>query len=327
MTQHTISAAAHVPVLLSEVLIALSPRDGGVYVDGTFGAGGYTRAVLDAADTKVWAIDRDPDAIRRGYALRMEWGDRLTMLQGRFGEMAQLLRTADVNRIDGVVLDLGVSSSQLDDAERGFSFRLDGPLDMRMEKVGPSAADVVNSLGEEELARLLREFGEEKRARQVARSIVKARAQRPITRTSELAEIVCQAIPQGRSRINPATRTFMALRIRVNNELGELESVLCAAEEMLAPGGRLVVVSFHSLEDRRVKNFIQERGGALPAGSRHLPPVITRHAPSFRLLRRGAVKPCGTEAKLNPRARSARLRVAERTKAAAWPKDEEHVAL
>ena len=316
----------HVPVMLDEVLNALEPRDGGAYVDGTFGTGGYSRAVLDAADVTVWAIDRDPDAVRRGELLREEYGDRLTLLRGRFSDMSRLLQAAGVEAVDGVVLDLGVSSPQLDDAGRGFSFRFDGPLDMRMEKAGPSAADIVNSLDEAELARLLRELGEEKRARRVARAIVEARATRPITRTSELADIVRRAVPQGRSRIDPATRTFMALRLHVNGELDELDSVLYAAEELLAPGGHLVVVSFHSLEDRRVKNFLQARGGASPAGSRHMPPVVVRHAPSFRLISRGAVKPSTNETARNPRARSARLRAAERTAADAWPHGGERVA-
>ena len=311
----------HIPVMLGEVLSALEPRDGGAYVDGTFGAGGYSRAVLDAADTAVWAIDRDPDAVRRGELLREEYGDRLTLLRGCFSDMSRLLKAAGVEAVDGVVLDLGVSSPQLNDAARGFSFRLDGPLDMRMEKAGPSAADIVNSLDEAELARLIREFGEEKRARRVARAIVEARAAGPITRTSELADIVRRAVPQGSSRIDPATRTFMALRLQVNGELDELDSVLHAAEELLVPGGHLVVVSFHSLEDRRVKNFLQARGGALPARSRHMPPVVACHAPSFRLIRRGAVKPSANETARNPRARSARLRAAERTAADVWPHD------
>ena len=248
-----------------------------------------------------------------------EYDPRLTLLQGRFGEMTELLQQAGIEKVDGVVLDLGVSSPQIDDAGRGFSFRFDGPLDMRMEKAGPSAADIVNSMDEGELARLIKELGEERRARRVARAIVEARNEAPITRTAELADIVRRAVPQGRSKIDPATRTFMALRLHVNGELDELEAGLRAAEEILAPGGRLVVVSFHSLEDRRVKLFMQERGGALPAGSRHLPPTEAKHPASFSLLRRGAEKPGADEIQQNPRARSARLRAAERTAAAAWP--------
>ncbi|MEC8698491.1 MAG: 16S rRNA (cytosine(1402)-N(4))-methyltransferase RsmH [Pseudomonadota bacterium] len=311
--------ARHIPVMLDEVLSALSLRDGGAYVDGTFGLGGYTRAILDGADTTVWAIDRDPEAIERGATLVKEYDPRLTLLQGRFGEMTELLQQAGIEKVDGVVLDLGVSSPQIDDAGRGFSFRFDGPLDMRMEKAGPSAADIVNSMDEGELARLIKELGEERHARRVARVIVEARNEAPITRTAELADIVRRAVPQGRSKIDPATRTFMALRLHVNGELDELEAGLRAAEEILAPGGRLVVVSFHSLEDRRVKLFMQERGGALPAGSRHLPPTEAKHPASFSLLRRGAEKPGADEIQQNPRARSARLRAAERTAAAAWP--------
>ena len=329
MTLQPTNTNPHIPVMLDEVLEGLALRDGGAYVDGTFGAGGYSRAILDVADTTLWAIDRDPDAIERGQPLIEEYAPRLVLLQCRFGEMADLLRTAGVEKVDGIVLDLGVSSPQIDEAERGFSFRFDGPLDMRMDKQGPSAADVVNSMEESELARLIKQLGEERRARRVARAIVEARTTAPITRTSELADIVRRAVPQGKSKIDPATRTFMALRLHVNAELDELDAVLCAAEGVLAPGGRLVVVSFHSLEDRRVKNFMHERGGALPSGSRHMPPTEARHAPSFRLLKRGAVKPGDAEISRNPRARSARLRAAERTTEASWPPErrfEEYVA-
>jgi 16S rRNA (cytosine1402-N4)-methyltransferase len=319
MTLQLINVGPHIPVMLDEVLEGLALRDGGAYVDGTFGAGGYSRAILDAGDTTLWAIDRDPDAIERGQHLIEEFGPRLSLLQGRFGEMADLLRNTGVEKVDGIVLDLGVSSPQINEAERGFSFRFDGPLDMRMEKQGPSAADVVNSMEESGLARLIKQLGEERRARRVARAIVEARAEAPITRTSELADIVRRAVPQGKSKIDPATRTFMALRLHVNAELDELDAVLRAAEEVLAPGGRLVVVSFHSLEDRRVKNFMHERGGALPSGSRHMPPTEARYAPSFRLLKRGTVKPADAEISSNPRARSARLRTAERTTEVPWP--------
>ena len=315
------TVANHVPVMLDEVIQALAPRDGGAYVDGTFGVGGYTRAILDAADTTVWAIDRDPDAIARGATLVAEYGARLTMLQGRFGEMSDLLRAAGVDHVDGVVLDLGVSSPQIDQAERGFSFRFDGPLDMRMEKSGPTAADVVNSMDEGDLAYLISRLGEERRARRVARAIVEARTAGPITRTSELADIVRRAVPQGRSRIDPATRTFMALRLHVNAEIEEIDAGLEGAEAVLAPGGRFVVVSFHSLEDRRVKSFLQTRAGATPSGSRHRPPSEPGRAPSFELLRRGALKPREHEIQGNPRARSARLRAAERTVNPAWPRE------
>ena len=313
--------ARHIPVMLDEALAALAPCDGGTYVDGTFGLGSYTCAILEAADTTVWAIDRDPEAIRRGATLIEEYDPRLTLLQGRFGEMSNLLGGAGIEKVDGIVLDLGVSSPQIDDAHRGFSFRFDGPLDMRMEKAGQSAADVINTMDEDKLARLIKELGEERRARRVARAIVEARSGSPITRTSELAAIVRRALPQGRSKIDPATRTFMALRLHVNEELEELEAGLRAAEKILVPGGRLVVVSFQSLEDRRVKLFLRERGGALPFGSRHLPPSQPKYPASFKLLRRGAEKPGVDEIARNPRARSARLRVAERTAVAAWPRE------
>jgi 16S rRNA (cytosine1402-N4)-methyltransferase len=319
MTFQLINAGPHIPVMLDEVLEGLAPRDGGAYVDGTFGAGGYSRAILDAADTTLWAIDRDPDAVERGQPLFKEFAPRLTLLQGRFSEMTDLLRSVGIEKVDGIVLDLGVSSPQIDEAERGFSFRFDGPLDMRMEKQGLSAADVVNSMEESELACLIKQLGGERRARRVARAIVEARAQALILRTSELADIVRRVVPQGKSKIDPATRTFMALRLHVNAELNELDAVLRAAEEVLAPGGRLVVVSFHSLEDRRVKNFMHERGGALPMGSRHMPPIEARYKPSFRLLKRGTVKPGDAEISRNLRARSARLRTAERTTEMPWP--------
>ncbi|MFL2541596.1 MAG: 16S rRNA (cytosine(1402)-N(4))-methyltransferase RsmH [Candidatus Latescibacterota bacterium] len=313
--------ARHIPVMLDEALAALAPRDGGAYVDGTFGLGGYTCAILDAADTTVWAIDRDPEAIRRGATLMEEYDPRLTLLQGRFGEMSNLMRRAGIGKVDGIVLDLGVSSPQIDDAHRGFSFRFDGPLDMRMEKAGLSAADIINTMDEDKLSRLIKELGEERRARRVARAIVEARIESPITRTSELANIVRRALPQGRSKIDPATRTFMALRLHVNEELEELEAGLRAAEDILLPGGRLVVVSFQSLEDRRVKLFLRERSGAAPSGSRHLPPSRIKYPASFNLLRRGAEKPGVEEVASNPRARSARLRVAKRTAEAAWPRE------
>ncbi len=313
------NAGGHMPVMLDEVLAMLSPRDGGAYVDGTFGAGGYTSAILAAADTTVWAIDRDPEAVARGRVLAAEFPDRLTVLQGCFGEMRTLLREAGIEKVDGVVLDLGVSSFQLDDPARGFSFRFDGPLDMRMAGAGDTAADIVNTMDETALADIIHRLGEEHRARRVAKAIVAARAEAPITGTARLAEIVRGVVPKGRGRIDPATRTFMALRLHVNGELAELDAGLGAAEALLAPGGRLVVVAFHSLEDRRVKTFMRTRGGVTPGVSRHQPATAPRRAPSFRLLRRGTIKPSDAEAARNPRARSARLRAAERTDADAWP--------
>jgi 16S rRNA (cytosine1402-N4)-methyltransferase len=317
-------ALSHKPVMLAEVLDALRPRAGAIYVDGTFGAGGYARALLDAADCRVWAIDRDPDAAARGMALTARYGGRLAVLCGRFGEMDRLLASSGIAAVDGVALDLGVSSMQLDQAQRGFSFRQDGPLDMRMSQQGPSAADVVNGAAEGDLADIIHRFGEEHRARRIARAIVEARRAGPISRTLHLADIVrrCQPAPKpGADTIDPATRTFQALRIHVNDELGELGRGLEAAEALLAPGGRLAVVSFHSLEDRAVKNFLRERGGRAARGSRHLPSRgAEARAPSFTMLGRRAIRPSPAETAANPRARSARLRAAERTAAPGWPR-------
>ncbi|MFO1059847.1 MAG: 16S rRNA (cytosine(1402)-N(4))-methyltransferase RsmH [Dongiaceae bacterium] len=316
------SGAPHVPVLLREVVAALAPRDGAVFVDGTFGAGGYSTALLEAADCTVWGIDRDPEALAGAAQLVRRFAGRLKLIAGRFGDMLRLLAGAGVTAADGVALDLGVSSMQLDRPERGFSFRSDGPLDMRMEQSGRSAADLVNELDEGALADLLHELGEERRARAVARAIVAARRAAPITRTLQLAEIVRPAArpgPARRDEIDPATRTFQALRIAVNDELGELDRGLADAEALLRPGGRLAVVAFHSLEDRRVKHFLRARAGAAPGPSRHLPPdrALLR-PPSFRLLARDAATPAVEELARNPRARSARLRTAERTAAPAW---------
>lgn len=316
--------APHIPVLLAEVLAALAPVDGGVYVDGTFGAGGYTRALLDAAECRVWAIDRDPEAIERGRALAAAYDGRLTLVEGRFGEMDALLQAGGMDRVDGVALDIGVSSPQIDTPERGFSFRHDGPLDMRMGRDGPSAADVVNTAEADELADIIHRLGEERMARRVARAVVQARAEAPIAGTARLAEIVRSAVPKSRDGIDPATRTFQALRMHVNDELGELTRGLAAAERLLKPGGRLAVVSFHSLEDRVVKTFLKERAEPPPAPSRHAPPATAPHrAPSFRLLARKPVSPGAAEAAANPRARSARLRAAVRTAAPPFPPTQE----
>jgi 16S rRNA (cytosine1402-N4)-methyltransferase len=309
----------HVPVLLDEVLEVLRPRDGGIYLDGTFGLGGYSRAILQAADCKVVAFDRDPAAIAAGRALVEAFPGRLTLLAERFSEME---RHVGAGALDGVALDLGVSSPQLDRAERGFSFRLDGPLDMRMSQAGESAADVVNTRSEAELADIFRRYGEERKSRFVARAIVARRADRPFARTADLAETVRGAIRGPKQDIDPATRTFQALRIYVNDELGELERGLAAAERCLAPEGRLAVVSFHSLEDRIAKDFLRARSSDAPRGSRHLPEPGTARRPSFRLLSRQAIKPGAREAAANPRARSARLRAAERTDAPAWSAEE-----
>ncbi len=307
------TAAVHIPVMIAEVLDALAPTDGGIYLDGTFGAGGYAQAILDAADCRLIAIDRDPDAVAAGASAVARYGERLTLVQGRFSEMAQLAVAAGASRVHGVTLDLGLSSMQLDQARRGFSFAADGPLDMRMAQAGESAADVVNSRGQEELADIIYQLGDERRSRAVARAIVKARDIAPIERTTALANIVAKVVGRGAGRIHPATRTFQALRIYVNSEIDELRQGLRAAERLLAPQGRLAVVSFHSLEDREVKQFLAERAGLRPGPSRHRPPDDDLRPVTFQLPRRGAAKPTAAEIAANPRARSARLRVAQRT--------------
>jgi 16S rRNA (cytosine1402-N4)-methyltransferase len=305
--------STHVPVLLNEVVEALRPTGGERYLDGTFGAGGYTRALLDKADCQVIALDRDPDAIAAGQTLAERYPSRLLLIEGRFGDMAELLEAEGVSEVDGVALDLGVSSMQFDQPERGFSFRASGPLDMRMEKRGASAADLVNQADEADLADTFWRYGEERRSRRVARAIVEQRKQKPIETTGELAEIVRRAVgPSAKDESDPATRVFQALRIAVNDELGELERGLAAAEQVLAPGGRLAVVSFHSLEDRAVKEFVRARSGRTPAPSRHAPPRRAPQAATLRDLTRRPVVPSDAEVAVNPRARSARLRVAEK---------------
>ncbi|MDP6812502.1 MAG: 16S rRNA (cytosine(1402)-N(4))-methyltransferase RsmH [Alphaproteobacteria bacterium] len=307
---------AHLPVMLDEVRAALSPVDGGTYVDGTYGNGGYSRAILDAADCRVIAIDRDPDAVAAGQEIVDRYAGRLTLVLGRFSALDDLAADGGAELVQGVALDLGVSSMQLDQAERGFSFAADGPLDMRMSRAGESAADVVNSRSRDELADLIYQFGEERRSRAVARAIVEARAAAPISRTGQLAEIVARAVGRA-GRIHPATRTFQALRIYVNREIEELRLALGAAERLLAPRGHLAVVSFHSLEDREVKRFLTERSGGAARGSRHRPPEQDGGPITFELPRRGVNKPSAAEIAANPRARSARLRSARRTEAPA----------
>jgi 16S rRNA (cytosine1402-N4)-methyltransferase len=307
------SVQRHIPVLMNEVVDAIAPRDGGRYLDGTFGAGGYTTAMLDRADCRVIAIDRDPDAIAAGRALAERYAPRLILIEGRFGDMADLLSAEGVDDVDGVTLDLGVSSMQFDQAERGFSFRNSGPLDMRMGRSGPSAADLVNDTEEAELADIIWRYGEERKSRRVAHAIVEQRKLKRIETTAELASIVRRAVgPQAKDDSDPATRTFQALRIAVNDELGELERGLAAAEAVLAPGGRLAVVSFHSLEDRAVKEFVRARAGRTPGPSRHAPPKAAARAATLRDLSRKPVLPSEAETSANPRARSARLRVAEK---------------
>lgn len=316
-----LATPGHRPVLLSEVLAALAPRDGAIYVDGTFGGGGYSRALLEAANCAVWGIDRDPDALDRGAALAERFTGRLHLVAGSFGAMDALIRGRGIGAVDGIALDVGVSSMQLDTAERGFSFRLDGPLDMRMSKSGPTAADVVNGEAERPLADIIHRLGEERYARRIARAIVEARRSGRIERTGQLADIVRRAYPADRrgGPIDPATRTFQAIRIHVNDEIGELVRGLAAAEGLLGPGGRLAVVSFHSLEDREVKTFLRARTGRRARASRHAPPAGENGPePTFRLLHRQAVVPGAAEIAANPRARSARLRSAERTAAPAW---------
>jgi 16S rRNA (cytosine1402-N4)-methyltransferase len=315
--------AAHIPVLLDAVVDALAPRDDAVYVDGTFGGGGYSEALLAAAQCRVFGIDRDPDAARRGRELASRHGGRLQILEGRFADMERLLAPLNTDPIAGIAFDLGVSSAQLDTPERGFSFRFNGPLDMRMSGAGQTAADLLEALPETELAGLIKTFGEERFARRIARAIVSARQRQPIRRTVQLAEIVRAAIPKSEAGQDPATRTFQALRIAVNDELGELDRGLAAAERLLMPGGRLAVVAFHSLEDRRIKEFLRRRSGSAPGTSRHQPVRAAARAPSFKQLMRRAVKPSAAEIAHNPRARAARLRAAERTAAPAWPADSE----
>ena len=313
MTGRDARHAPHVPVLLEEVMTAMAVHEGDTTVDGTFGAGGYTAALLRVGAGRVIAFDRDPDAIEQGRSLVPD--SRLTLINERFSQMDRVLAERGIGTIDAIALDIGVSSMQLDRADRGFSFQIDGPLDMRMSKSGLTAAEFLNAADEAEIARVLREYGEEPRARAIARAIVAAR---PVERTVELAAIVRRAAgfrPGAKS--DPATRTFQAIRIHLNAELDELEQGLRAAERVLRPGGRLAVVTFHSLEDRIVKRFLKERSGALPSGSRHRPVVVKGPAPSFEKVAK-PIAPSERELALNPRARSARLRTAVRTDAPAW---------
>ena len=311
----TPSAIRHIPVLGRQAVEMLSPRDGGIYVDATFGAGGYSRAILDTTGTRIIGIDRDRSAITGGFDLVDRSDGRLTLVEDKFSNLAGICAAQGIDAVDGVVMDVGVSSMQLDEAERGFSFRLGGPLDMRMGHDGPTAADVIARASEADLANIIYIFGEERHSRGVARAIVAARKEAPIATTRALADIVSRVVRSKPGEIHPATRTFQALRIFVNEELDELHLALSAAERVLQPGGRLVVVSFHSLEDRIVKNFLVERAKA-GGGSRHLPEVA-QAAPSFHILTKRPVTADESEISANPRARSAKLRAAERTAAPA----------
>ncbi|CAN1543081.1 COG0275 Predicted S-adenosylmethionine-dependent methyltransferase involved in cell envelope biogenesis [Rhabdaerophilaceae bacterium] len=318
--------APHVPVLLAEVLAALQPRAGEVFLDGTFGAGGYTRAILRAAsDIRVIALDRDPNAVRDGQAMVAEFNGRLTLIETEFADMEVAVAQAGHELLDGIVLDIGVSSMQLDQAERGFSFRHDGPLDMRMASEGESAADLVNGLGETELADIFYHFGEERLSRLIARAIVHDRKEKPFATTRDLADLIGRIVRTKPGDIHPATRSFQALRIAVNDELNELVKALHAAERLLKPGGRLVIVSFHSLEDRIVKVFLAARSGR-GGGSRHAP-VQGIAMPTFRIDGKWPVMAGEAERDANPRARSAKLRAAVRVDAPARGPDAQVVDL
>ena len=307
----------HIPVLGREVLTSLQPREGGTYVDATFGAGGYSRAILETPQTRVIGIDRDRTAIAGGFELVEQSNGRLTLIEDRFSNLAEVCSAQGVTSVDGVVMDIGVSSMQLDEAGRGFSFRSQGPLDMRMGQNGPTAADVIATASEADLANIIYIFGEERHSRAIARAIVAARQQEPITSTRALADLVSKIVRGKPGDIHPATRTFQGLRIFVNGELDELHLALAAAEQVLKPGGRLVVVSFHSLEDRIVKNFFNERAKA-SGGSRHQPETALA-PPSFTVLTKRPVTAQEDEVSANPRARSAKLRAAERTDAPRHP--------
>ena len=311
-------SAPHAPVLLAEVIAALKPRPGDVIIDATFGAGGYTRAIL-AEGAEVVALDRDPTVRPHAEAVAADYPDRFQLIQAPFGDLADAFAESGKPQLNGAVFDIGVSSMQLDQAERGFSFMRDGPLDMRMGDTGPTAADIVNTWDHGPLAHIFKQYGDERQSGRVATAILRRRTEQPFSRTLDLAEVVEKALGGRRgAAIHPATRVFQALRIAVNDELGQLERGLEAAEATLAPGGRLVVVTFHSLEDRIVKAFLTERTGNAPGGSRHAPVAVETRKPSFELMFKGAQEAGEEELAANPRARSARLRAAVRTSAPAW---------
>lgn len=319
----------HIPVLLAEVLDSLQPGDGQLFIDGTFGAGGYSSALLEAANCRVLALDRDPRAVHDGAALVARFQGRLTLVETEFAELSAAAQEWGFAPADGVVLDIGVSSMQLDEADRGFSFQSDGPLDMRMGTTGPTAADFLNTADEADIADVIYAYGEEHKSRAIAKAIVRRRGEQLLSRTSELADLVLRVFhgrkPDGR---HPATRTFQALRIHVNDELGELVRGLAAAEHVLKPGGRLVVVTFHSLEDRIVKRFLASRAGKEPGISRHFPAQsIKSEGESFRIVNSRPLTPSEGELDVNPRARSARLRAAIRTEGAPHSLDPEALGL
>ncbi len=319
--------ARHIPVLRDEVLAIVAPHEGGLYLDATFGAGGYSRALLAPPGARVLALDRDPAAIAAGASLAAEAQGRLFLVEARFSQLAEVARRLDLGPFDAVILDIGVSSMQIDDASRGFSFRSDGPLDMRMQQAGQSAADIVNSADEATLADILFYFGEERASRRIARAIVLDRAKTPFVSTAALAGMIARVAPGKPGEMHPATRSFQALRIAVNDELGELALALAAAESILKPGGRLIIVTFHSLEDRIVKQFFAERSGRGEAPSRRLPGEPAPAPPTFRVAGKQPVTPSAAEVAANPRARSAKLRHGERTAAPARPASADLMAL
>jgi 16S rRNA (cytosine1402-N4)-methyltransferase len=322
MSRAVRAAPGHVPVLLKEVMKALDPRGDGVYVDGTFGGGGHARALLDLG-ARVIALDRDPSAIRAGEALKAPAGGQLELVEARFGELEEVAKRLGIDAVDGVVLDIGVSSMQLDEAARGFSLRFDAPLDMRMETRGRSAADILRDEDEATIADILFHYGEERAARRIARAIVADRGAKPFTSTLDLAGLIARVAPARRGELtHPATRAFQALRIAVNDELGELVRGLCAAERLLKPGGRLVVVTFHSLEDRIVKQFLSRRSGRGRAASRRLPGEPAEAEPTFEVPRAQPIEPTEAEARANPRSRSAKLRFGVRNSAPPRGRDE-----
>ena len=300
----------HIPVMLNEVLQSLSPQDGDIILDGTFGSGGYSRAILESADCTVYAIDRDPDAINRALDFKQQYGKKFHILSGCFGHMQALLHAVGVSHVNGIVLDIGVSSPQINDARRGFSFKQDGPLDMRMSQQGMSAYDIVNTYEHGPLAHIIKQYGEEKMAGKVASEIIRYRCQYPIKTTKQLADIVRSVVHSKNSKIDPATRTFQGIRIAVNDELGELEKALDASVSLLADGGRLTVVSFHSLEDRIVKQFIRNNTGGV-VGNRHMP-IVTPKPALFQVKNHKPIRCTDAEAMCNIRARSAKLRTARR---------------